>query len=114
VFGCGGERDTGKRPEMGAVAEALADRVVLTDDNPRGEDGDAIIEQILAGFTRPQRVVVERDRATAIGEAIASAQPGDVVLVAGKGHEPYQESGGRRRPFEDAAVARQALGRRAC
>jgi UDP-N-acetylmuramoyl-L-alanyl-D-glutamate--2,6-diaminopimelate ligase len=114
VFGCGGERDRGKRPEMGAVAEALADRVVLTDDNPRGEDGDTIIEQILAGFSQPGRVVVERDRAIAIGEAITGAQPGDVVLVAGKGHEPYQEAGGKRRPFEDAAVARTALERRAC
>jgi UDP-N-acetylmuramoyl-L-alanyl-D-glutamate--2,6-diaminopimelate ligase len=114
VFGCGGERDRGKRPDMGAVAEALADRVVLTDDNPRGEDGDTIIEQILAGFSQPGRVVVERDRAIAIGEAITGAQPGDVVLVAGKGHEPYQEAGGKRRPFEDAAVARTALERRAC
>jgi UDP-N-acetylmuramoyl-L-alanyl-D-glutamate--2,6-diaminopimelate ligase len=114
VFGCGGERDRGKRPEMGAVAEALADRVVLTDDNPRGEDGDTIIEQILAGFSQPARVVVERDRAIAIGEAITGAQPGDVVLVAGKGHEPYQEAGGKRRPFEDVAVARTALERRAC
>src|SRR5690606_38629294 len=77
VFGCGGERDAGKRPEMGAVAEALADRVVVTDDNPRGEDGDAIIEQILAGLRRPAHARVERDRAAAIALAIGEAQPGD-------------------------------------
>ncbi len=114
VFGCGGERDVGKRPEMGAIAEALADRVVITDDNPRDEDGDAIVEQILAGLARPERATIERDRAAAIADAIAMAQPGDIVLVAGKGHEPYQEVAGVRRPFADAAIARSALERRAC
>ena len=114
VFGCGGERDAGKRPEMGAIAEALADRIIVTDDNPRGEDGDLIVEQILAGLARPGHALVERDRASAIAQAIDAAQPGDVVLVAGKGHEPYQEIAGTRRPFDDLAVARAALEARAC
>ncbi|MFN7183913.1 MAG: UDP-N-acetylmuramoyl-L-alanyl-D-glutamate--2,6-diaminopimelate ligase [Thermomonas haemolytica] len=112
VFGCGGERDTGKRPQMAAIAERLADVVIVTDDNPRGEDGDAIVADILAGFLAPQAVVVQRDRATAIASAIAEAAPGDVVLVAGKGHEPYQEIAGVKHPFEDAAVARECLRRR--
>jgi len=109
LFGCGGERDAGKRPEMGAIAESLADRIIITDDNPRGENGDRIVEQIVAGLRFPQRATVERDRATAISLAIASAQPGDVVLVAGKGHEPYQEVGGIQLPFDDLDVARHAL-----
>ena len=114
VFGCGGERDAGKRPEMGAVAESLADSLIVTDDNPRGEDGDAIVEQILAGLRRPELARVERDRGAAIALAIGQAQPGDVVLVAGKGHEPYQEVAGVKRPFDDVDVARRALGTRAC
>ncbi|KAA2284947.1 UDP-N-acetylmuramoyl-L-alanyl-D-glutamate--2,6-diaminopimelate ligase [Arenimonas fontis] len=113
VFGCGGERDAGKRPQMAAIAEAGADRVIVTDDNPRGEDGDAIVADILAGFTRPAAVRVQRDRARAIREAVAAATPGDVVLVAGKGHEPYQEIGGVRHPFDDLQVARAALEGRA-
>ncbi|MDQ3205422.1 MAG: UDP-N-acetylmuramoyl-L-alanyl-D-glutamate--2,6-diaminopimelate ligase, partial [Pseudomonadota bacterium] len=96
VFGCGGERDRGKRPQMAAVAEAHADEVIVTDDNPRGESGDAIVDGILAGFSPGARscgaqITVERDRAHAIARAIAAAGEGDVVLVAGKGHEPYQE-----------------------
>lgn len=114
VFGCGGERDAGKRPQMGAIAEALADRIVVTDDNPRGEDGDAIVAQILAGLTRPAAAVVERDRAAAIAVAIAHARSGDVVLVAGKGHEPYQEIAGVKRPFDDLQVARAALEQGTC
>jgi len=114
VFGCGGERDAGKRPQMGAIAEALADRIVITDDNPRGEDGDAIVEQIVAGLKRPERATIERDRAVAIAHAIEFAQPGDIVLIAGKGHEPYQEIAGAKRPFDDLAVARHALEQRAC
>ncbi len=113
VFGCGGERDAGKRPLMGAIAERLADRVIVTDDNPRGENGDAIVKQIVAGLSRPERAVVERDRAAAIGFALRSAQPGDVVLIAGKGHEPYQEIAGRKLPFDDLDVARRALEARA-
>jgi UDP-N-acetylmuramoyl-L-alanyl-D-glutamate--2,6-diaminopimelate ligase len=101
VFGCGGDRDRGKRPEMGAAAERLADRLVLTDDNPRGEDGDAIVAQILAGLAHPRLAQVERDRPRAIGLALAAAGPGDVVLVAGKGHEDYQEVAGVRHPYSD-------------
>ncbi|MEO6688165.1 MAG: UDP-N-acetylmuramoyl-L-alanyl-D-glutamate--2,6-diaminopimelate ligase [Dokdonella sp.] len=114
LFGCGGERDAGKRPQMGAIAEALADRIIVTDDNPRGEDGDTIIEQIVAGLERPQRATIERDRAAAIAQVIAWAQPGDVVLIAGKGHEPYQEIAGNKQPFDDLAVARTVLELRAC
>jgi UDP-N-acetylmuramoyl-L-alanyl-D-glutamate--2,6-diaminopimelate ligase len=114
VFGCGGERDAGKRPQMGAIAETLADRIIVTDDNPRGEDGDTIVEQIVAGLKRPELALIERDRAIAIARAIGWAQPGDVVLIAGKGHEPYQEVAGSKHPFDDLAVARQALEQRAC
>ena len=109
VFGCGGERDAGKRPQMGAIAERLADRVVVTDDNPRGEDGDAIVAQVLAGLADPARAAVVRDRAQAIARAVAQAAPGDTVLVAGKGHEAYQEVAGVKRPFDDLACARGAL-----
>ena len=114
MFGCGGERDSGKRPQMGAIAEAQADLVIVTDDNPRGEDGDAIVAAILAGFARPRRAIVERDRARAIGLALNEARAGDIVLLAGKGHEAYQESAGTRRAFDDFAVAKQVLGARAC
>ncbi|WHZ19593.1 MAG: UDP-N-acetylmuramoyl-dipeptide--2,6-diaminopimelate ligase [Rhodanobacteraceae bacterium] len=114
VFGCGGERDAGKRPLMGAIAERLADLAIVTDDNPRGEDGDAIAAQIVAGMRAPERAVVERDRARAIDLAIARAQAGDVVLVAGKGHETYQEVAGTKRPFDDLKVARAALEAHAC
>ncbi len=109
VFGCGGERDTGKRPQMAAIAEAGADVVIVTDDNPRGEDGDAIVADIVAGFTRPDAVIVQRDRRAAIVRAIGEAGPDDIVLVAGKGHEPYQEIDGVRHPFDDTVVARSAL-----
>ena len=109
VFGCGGERDAGKRPQMGAIAERLADRIIVTDDNPRGEDGDVIVAQIVAGLRQPDMANVERDRAKAIEQALFSAQPGDVVLIAGKGHETYQEGAHGKRPFDDLAVARQAL-----
>jgi UDP-N-acetylmuramoyl-L-alanyl-D-glutamate--2,6-diaminopimelate ligase len=109
VFGCGGERDAGKRPQMGAIAEAGADAVVVTDDNPRGEDGDGIVAGILAGFVRPGAVAVQRDRRAAIARAVGEAGPDDIVLVAGKGHEPYQEIAGVRHSFDDTAVARAAL-----
>ena len=114
VFGAGGERDAGKRPQMGAIAENGADICIVTDDNPRGEDGDAIVAGILSGFAQPQRARVMRDRARAIELALHDAQPGDVVLIAGKGHEAYQESAGLKRPFDDFAVARAALEVRAC
>jgi UDP-N-acetylmuramoyl-L-alanyl-D-glutamate--2,6-diaminopimelate ligase len=87
----------------------LADRVIVTDDNPRGEDGDAIVADILAGFARPDSVTVQRDRAQAIARAIEEAGADDIVLIAGKGHEPYQEVAGVRHPFDDTAVARQCL-----
>ena len=110
VFGAGGDRDRTKRPVMGNVAAKNADRVVLTSDNPRGEDPQAIVAAIREGVTG--ECVVELDRAKAIGAAIASADAADVVLIAGKGHEGYQEIAGRRLPFSDAAVASAALGRR--
>ena len=114
VFGCGGERDAGKRPQMAGIAERLADRVIVTDDNPRAEDGDAIVAAIMQGFRDPAAIVVERDRHRAIHRAIAEARADDIVLVAGKGHEPYQEISGRRLPFDDREVARQALEARPC
>ena len=113
VFGCGGERDRGKRPQMAAIAERLADRVIVTDDNPRNEDGDVIVADIVAGLVDASRVMVQRDRAAAIAQALASAGADDVVLVAGKGHEPYQEIAGVRHAFDDSAVARDLLRRRA-
>jgi UDP-N-acetylmuramoyl-L-alanyl-D-glutamate--2,6-diaminopimelate ligase len=111
VFGCGGERDTGKRPQMAAIAEAGAESVIVTDDNPRGEDGDTIVADIMAGFAEPARVLVERDRRKAIERAIGTAGPQDIVLVAGKGHETYQEVAGVKHPFDDSEVARAALAR---
>ncbi|GAB3059144.1 UDP-N-acetylmuramoyl-L-alanyl-D-glutamate--2,6-diaminopimelate ligase [Stenotrophomonas tumulicola] len=113
VFGCGGERDAGKRPQMAAIAERLADRVIVTDDNPRGEDGDRIVADILAGLRDASSVVVQRDRARAITLAIGEAAQGDIVLVAGKGHEPYQEVAGVRHDFDDTVVAAAALAARA-
>lgn len=109
VFGCGGERDAGKRPQMGGIAERLADIAIVTDDNPRGEDGDAIVAQILAGMKQPQYATVLRDREAAIRAALGMAGPGDVVLIAGKGHETYQESAAGKRAFDDMAVARAVL-----
>jgi len=84
--------------------------VFVTDDNPRGEDGNTIVDEIISGFENPERAVVERDRRKAISLAIHAAHAGDIVLIAGKGHEPYQEIGGVRYPFDDLAVARDVLG----
>ena len=114
VFGCGGERDAGKRPLMGAIAERLADVAIVTDDNPRREDADGIVAAIVAGFADVARARVERDRAKAIALAIAEARPGDIVLIAGKGHEPYQEVGTQKFPFDDADVARRVLEAQPC
>ncbi|GAB6041573.1 UDP-N-acetylmuramoyl-L-alanyl-D-glutamate--2,6-diaminopimelate ligase [Endothiovibrio diazotrophicus] len=111
VFGCGGGRDAGKRPQMGAVAAGLADQVWLTDDNPRHEDGAAIVAAIRDGMPAGFEPQVERDRAAAIAAAVAEAGPGDVVLVAGKGHEEYQQIGDERRYFNDTEEARGALAR---
>jgi UDP-N-acetylmuramoyl-L-alanyl-D-glutamate--2,6-diaminopimelate ligase len=107
VFGCGGGRDKGKRPLMGEAAARLADRVVVTSDNPRNEAPADIVADILAGMPAGQQV--ELDRAAAIRIAIAGTMPGDVVLIAGKGHEDYQEIAGVRRPFSDVAEAERAL-----
>ena len=109
VFGCGGERDAGKRPLMGEIAARLADVAIVTDDNPRGEDGDAIVAQIVAGMTAAPAMAVERNRAVAIADALALARPGDAVLVAGKGHETYQDGATGKHPFDDLLVARAAL-----
>lgn len=113
VFGCGGNRDRGKRPIMGALAEKLADRVVITDDNPRLEDGDAIVNEIRSGMAASAAAHVERNRERAIRHAIAEAEPDDVVLIAGKGHEDYQEIGAKRCRFSDADAVRKALLERA-
>jgi UDP-N-acetylmuramoyl-L-alanyl-D-glutamate--2,6-diaminopimelate ligase len=109
VFGCGGDRDRGKRPVMGEISSRLADVTIVTSDNPRSEDPQAIIAEILSGVTGP--VEVEPDRAAAIAKALEEARPGDVVLVAGKGHEQGQEFADRTIPFDDREVAREALRR---
>jgi UDP-N-acetylmuramoyl-L-alanyl-D-glutamate--2,6-diaminopimelate ligase len=106
VFGCGGDRDRGKRPQMGRIAAELADRAILTTDNPRSEDPEAIAAEVLAGAPALE---VELDRAAAIARAIEAAEPGDVVLIAGKGHEQGQEVAGVVHPFDDREVAREAL-----
>jgi UDP-N-acetylmuramoyl-L-alanyl-D-glutamate--2,6-diaminopimelate ligase len=111
VFGCGGDRDRGKRPQMGAIARALADVAVVTSDNPRSEDPEAIIAEILAGAADgPAELVVEPDRRTAIALAVAGAAPRDVVVIAGKGHERGQERHGVVAPFDDRQVALEVLG----
>jgi UDP-N-acetylmuramoyl-L-alanyl-D-glutamate--2,6-diaminopimelate ligase len=109
VVGCGGERDTGKRPQMGQVAEAGADVLVLTDDNPRGEDGDRIIAGMLSGMSDPGRALVERDRGQAIALACHEAHSGDVVLIAGKGHENYQDGAGGRIRYSDIETVRELI-----
>ena len=109
VFGCGGDRDPGKRPQMGAAAEACADRTVVTSDNPRSENPSAIITAILAGMRHPDRAIVEPDRAAAITLSIRAAGAEDIVLVAGKGHETWQETAGRRLPFSDRQLVRTLL-----
>ncbi|MBC7437160.1 MAG: UDP-N-acetylmuramoyl-L-alanyl-D-glutamate--2,6-diaminopimelate ligase [Bdellovibrionales bacterium] len=112
VFGCGGDRDTTKRPLMGAVAQTQADAVIITSDNPRGEQPGAIIRQIVAGLSQPAAAQIQPDRALAIREAVAQAAPQDVILVAGKGHEDFQEIAGVKLPFSDKAHARSALARK--
>jgi UDP-N-acetylmuramoyl-L-alanyl-D-glutamate--2,6-diaminopimelate ligase len=110
VFGCGGDRDRGKRPLMGAAAAERADRIVLTDDNPRSEDPAAIINDIRSGLADHPHVTVIHDRRMALRTAIERARPGDVVLVAGKGHEEEQVVGAERRAFSDRAVVAEILG----
>jgi len=109
VFGCGGDRDPGKRPIMGGIAADLADRIVLTDDNPRTESPRAILEQIGAGIPAHVPHALESDREKAIRAALEESSPGDVVVVAGKGHEDYQIYGHERRHFSDQEVVRAAL-----
>jgi UDP-N-acetylmuramyl-tripeptide synthetase len=122
VFGCGGDRDRSKRPLMGAVAARLSDLVVLTSDNPRSEDPERIVDEIKRGIVQPDDkgaprragtpLMVHVDRRIAIEQAVRAARAGDVVLIAGKGHEKYQVTGDRTLPFDDVEVARAALSQR--
>ncbi|MEJ7585199.1 MAG: cyanophycin synthetase [Acidimicrobiales bacterium] len=109
VFGCGGDRDPSKRALMGEVAGAGADQVIITTDNPRSEDPHSITEAVRAGVSDRVAPIVEPDRALAIGQAVAVARPGDVVVIAGKGHETTQIVGTTARPFVDGDVARAAI-----
>jgi UDP-N-acetylmuramoyl-L-alanyl-D-glutamate--2,6-diaminopimelate ligase len=111
VFGCGGDRDRTKRPLMGEIAARAADRAFVTNDNPRSEDPAAIVDEIFAGVPRGASAERLLDRRAAIGDAVAAARPGDVVLIAGKGHEAGQIFGDRVEPFDDRDVARDALQR---
>ncbi len=111
VFGCGGDRDRAKRPLMGRAVATGADVAVLTSDNPRSEDPRAIADAVLPGLTDgPAVVTVELDRRAAVATALAAARAGDVVVLAGKGHESGQTTGGRTVPFDDRVVAREELG----
>ena len=113
VFGCGGDRDRSKRGRMGAVAARAADHVFITSDNPRSEAPERICEDIRAGTVGAAgRVQVEPDRRKAIAAALRAAGPGDAVLIAGKGHETFQEVAGTHLPFDDSAVAREVLAAR--
>jgi UDP-N-acetylmuramoyl-L-alanyl-D-glutamate--2,6-diaminopimelate ligase len=112
VFGCGGDRDRTKRPKMGAIAAELADQVVVTSDNPRTEDPEKILQDVLAGIPESVKPIVNSDRATAIHTAILEAKSGDGVLIAGKGHEDYQILGTEKIHFDDREQARDALSKR--
>ena len=112
LFGCGGDRDRSKRPLMARVAATLADRVYVTSDNPRSEDPRAIIADVRRGIPEDMEAVCVPDRREAIGQAVADAAPGDIILVAGKGHETYQEIGGEKHPFSDVAEVQHALATR--
>ena len=112
VFGCGGDRDRGKRPEMGAIAARLSDRVIVTSDNPRTEDPKAIIEEILKGTESAANVTAIADRREAIERTIAEAGDDDVIVIAGKGHETYQYVGDRVLHFDDKEEAEYALKKR--
>ncbi|MBU0692561.1 UDP-N-acetylmuramoyl-L-alanyl-D-glutamate--2,6-diaminopimelate ligase, partial [bacterium] len=105
VIGAGGDRDRGKRPEMTKAAERLSEKVILTSDNPRSEDPATILRDMAAGISDPLKFTIEPDRHTAIEIALGDAQAGDVVVIAGKGHETYQEIGGKRFPFDDREIA---------
>jgi UDP-N-acetylmuramoyl-L-alanyl-D-glutamate--2,6-diaminopimelate ligase len=110
VFGCGGDRDVTKRSPMGKIASELADEAIVTDDNPRNEAPEKIVADILAGLAASESIQVEHDRAKAIQLALQRSAVGDVVLIAGKGHEDYQIYGAERRPFSDQAVVRAVFG----
>jgi UDP-N-acetylmuramoyl-L-alanyl-D-glutamate--2,6-diaminopimelate ligase len=109
VLGCGGDRDRAKRPAMGKAAAEGADVAIFTTDNPRSEDPDEIVAAMLSGVPTGTDVVVELDRRAAIGRAVTIAKPGDVVVIAGKGHEQGQEVDGTVTPFDDRVVAREAI-----
>lgn len=109
VFGCGGDRDTGKRPLMAEIAEHIADEIVVTSDNPRSESPQAIIDEVMSGFVKPEQVHSILDREQAIRYAVDQATAGDCIVIAGKGHENYQLIGDERLPFSDVAIARLAL-----
>jgi UDP-N-acetylmuramoyl-L-alanyl-D-glutamate--2,6-diaminopimelate ligase len=109
VFGCGGDRDPGKRPLMGAISRRLAGTSIVTSDNPRTEDPMEIIREVLAGIDDMDNVIVEPDRRKAIRLAVSIANPGDVVIIAGKGHEDYQILGTRKIHFDDREEAMTAL-----
>ena len=110
IFGCGGDRDTTKRPKMGKIAENLADKVIVTSDNPRSENPQQIITDILAGFKSTANVIVEPDRELAIKEAYKIAKPNDIVLLAGKGHENYQILADETIHFDDREKVREIFG----
>jgi UDP-N-acetylmuramoyl-L-alanyl-D-glutamate--2,6-diaminopimelate ligase len=109
VFGCGGDRDQGKRPMMARVAESLADQVILTTDNPRSEEPSSIFRDMQAGLDRPADARIVEDRGAAIRQAVESGATGDIVLIAGKGHEAWQETKGHKIPFSDEAAVRAVL-----
>jgi len=109
VFGCGGDRDRGKRPQMGKVAEQFSDRVIITNDNPRCEDSQQIVSDIVKGLSCPRLVEIEYDRRVAIANAMNNAKIEDVVLIAGKGHEPYQIIGEQKIPYSDIEQVKKLL-----
>ena len=108
VFGCGGDRDKGKRPQMGRIAETLSDIAIVTTDNPRTEKPENIIKDILAGMSLKEKQIVISDRREAIHKAVEIAEKGDIILIAGKGHEQYQEINGVKHDFNEYAIIKDA------